>query len=137
MAIKYPTAAELRMCVERILPDDMKREAAARAIALNPENDPLPAFRKAGIAGASVHPQKMALVTGKKWPQKQVLGVRFLDGSKKQRAKVQQHAEEWLAFVNVKFDWTAGTKAQLRVSFVADDGSWSAVGTDCLQTDYF
>jgi hypothetical protein len=131
------TAADLRLCVERILPAEHKQAAAALSIAQNPKNDPLHAFRKFRPAGVSLHPAKMALLTGKLWPNGKVLGVRFLDGSSTQRKRVQAHAEEWLSYANVAFNWKAGAKAELRISFSADPGSWSAVGTDCLHTDYF
>ncbi|HEV8322608.1 MAG TPA: hypothetical protein VG389_13410 [Myxococcota bacterium] len=138
MAKRHPRAAQLRLCVERILPADMKVAAARRAIAINPSNDPLPAIRKAGLVGATVHPLKMALIAGKKWRAKgETLRVRFMDGSKTQRAKVRKQAEEWLSYANVKFNWKGGAQAEIRISFEADDGSWSAVGTDCLHTEYF
>jgi hypothetical protein len=79
----------------------------------------------------------MALETGKRWKPGQTLGVRFLDGSVKQRAKVEEKAKEWLAHADVKFDFEAGKSAEIRISFSADPGSWSAVGTDCLVTEYF
>jgi hypothetical protein len=142
MARQASKAVPLRLCIDRVLPDDMKAEAAKRSISINPANDPLPmlrgALRRGGMAGVSIRTQKLAIITGKKWlPKGQVLGVRFLDGSKTQRAKVQQHAEEWMAYASVRFDWSAGASAQVRISFQADPGSWSAIGTDCLHTDYF
>ena len=51
--------------------------------------------------------------------------------------QVRDHAEEWLSYANIKFKWIAGTTAQIRISFAADADSWSAVGTDCLVTEYF
>src|SRR5262245_26393643 len=122
---KHKTAAELRLCVERILPADMKIIAAQRAIRINPANDPRPviekAFHKAGLAGATLTPAKMALVTGKKWKKTgQVLRVRFLDGSATQRARVRQFAEQWLPFMSVRFDWKGKSDAEVRISFEAD-----------------
>jgi len=132
-----PTAAELRLCVDRIIPSDQKSAAAALAIAENPKNDPLPMLRKHAPAGVSFHPAKMALLTGKLWPNGKTLRVRFLDGSATQRKRVQQHATEWSQFANVRFEWKGSAKAEIRISFSADPGSWSGIGTDCLHADYF
>jgi hypothetical protein len=134
---KHLTAAELHLCVERILPWDLKPIAARRSIEENKHNDPTPHMAKVRRMGVSVHPLKMALETGKRWAPGKALGVQFLDGSTTQRARVRQHAEEWLSFADIKFKWNAGAKAQIRISFSADAGSWSAVGTDCLVTQYF
>jgi hypothetical protein len=132
------SASQLRLCVDRILPSEMKIAAAQRAIAINPANNPLPAVRDAGLVGITLSPLKMALITGKKWqPQGQRLAIEFLDGSAIQRAKTRQCAEEWLGYANVQFDWSGGEAAEIRISFQADPGSWSAVGTDCLHTEYF
>jgi hypothetical protein len=136
MAARYPTAAELRLCVDRVVPADFKTETARRSVSVNPANDPLPHLRRARLPGVSLYTAKLALLTGKRWPDGQVLGIRFLDGSSTQRTKVQSHAEEWLAWADLRFDWSAGSKAQVRISFQADPGSWSAIGTDCL-SPYF
>jgi hypothetical protein len=138
MASDYRTAAELRLCVDRVLPIDMKGDAASRAITVNRANNPLPSLRRAGLAGVTFSPMKMALITGKKWKSTgQRLRIRFLDGSTKQRQKTQQFANEWMSYANVRFDWSGGGAAEIRISFVSDPGSWSAVGTDCLHTEYF
>jgi hypothetical protein len=80
----------------------------------------------------------MALFTGKMWPKTgRTLGVRFLDGSKTQRKLAQKYANEWSLFANVVFKFNAGASAEIRVSFQADPGSWSAVGTDCLSAGDF
>jgi hypothetical protein len=115
----------------------LKQHAARRAVAVNADNDPMPYLEKAKRMGSSLSPQKMALVTGKRWKLGQTLGIRFLDGSATQRARVKKHASEWLQFVGLEFNWKGGAGAEIRISFSADPGSWSAVGTDCLVTEYF
>jgi len=134
---KHQSAANLRLCVERILPWDLKPMAAKRSIEENTHNDPTPHLHKVRRMGVSVHPLKMALETGKRWAPGKTLGVQFLDGSAVQRKRVRAHAEAWLSYADIKFKWNAGRKAQIRISFSADPGSWSAVGTDCLVTQYF
>jgi hypothetical protein len=132
----FRTAADLRICVDRILPSDMKHSAAQRAIEVNPKNDPTDLFRKLALTGVSASTAKMALLTGKIWPKGKQLSIAFLDGSTTQQQRVRKHAEEWLSYANVRFDWKGGANAELRISFAADPGSWSAIGTDCL-SKYF
>src|SRR5260221_7307783 len=95
---------------------DMKIEAARKAIHVNPDNDPLTGFTKP--AGATLSPLKMALITGKRWHLTgQVLRVRFLDGSPKQRTKTQEKAGEWEQYANVRFDWSGSRDAEVRISY--------------------
>jgi hypothetical protein len=122
------------LCIDRVVPYHHKTKAAEIAVKENPVNKPaMPRLP----GGASIHPAKLALLTGKKWAKGKTLGVAFLDGDSVQRQKVMQHAQEWCAFANIKFKFNAGSKAQIRISFQADPGSWSAVGTDCLVTESF
>ena len=129
-----PTSPELRVCIDRIIPsDERKIAAAAHAIAENRANAPaLPP-----LSGISAHPLKLALMTGKRWAKGRALDVHFLDGSAKQQEKVKTNASHWMNFANIKLNFGAKAQAQIRISFVADPGSWSAVGTDCLLTDAF
>lgn len=130
--------AQPQFCIDRIIPaDERKLVAADVAIKENPENDPR---ELSELLGVSRNPFKMAIITGKKWavpPRGKTLGVHFLDGSTTQRERVQAHARAWSKYANITFDFNADAKAPIRVSFSADDGSWSAVGTDCLASDFF
>lgn len=104
------------------------------AVAENPKNKPnlYPL-----LPGASYNRAKMALLAGKLWQDGRVLGVAFLDGSQTQKAKVIENARLWCKYADIEFDFSAGSGAEIRISFKADPGSWSAVGTDCLHTEYF
>jgi hypothetical protein len=128
-----------RICFDRVIPLSLKSKAAALAVKENPANGPRPfqMMTPAISAGVSVHPMKMALFTGKRWKPGRTLGVRFLDGTKTQRSKTEHFAQEWLDYANVKMAFNAGPKAEIRISFQADPGSWSGVGTDCLLQDAF
>src|ERR1044072_3770963 len=88
---KNLTGAGLHLCVERILPRDLKATAPRRSIEENKHNDPAPHMAKVRRMGVSVHPLKMALETGKRWTPGKTLGVQFMDGSPTQRARVRQH----------------------------------------------
>jgi hypothetical protein len=136
MKEKKYTAGSLRLCIDRILPEDMRIAAARRAIEVNPKNDPGAHMKEHRRPGVPLTPLGMAIATTKHWPNGHKLGITFLDGSTAQKTKVRKHAEEWLPYANLSFDWNAANAA-LRISFVADSGSWSAVGTDCLHEPSF
>lgn len=133
MARKKPDLNELRLCVDRPLPETSTMDAAILAMAENRENEPPPLVIR---PGAAIHPVEMALFTTKKWANGRKLGVRFLDGTKKQKKQTQKYAEAWEQFANVNFGFSAGAKAEIRISF-KEVGSWSALGTDCLVAQWF
>ncbi len=128
----------VRICFDRIIGAAHKLHAARAAISENPHNAPREeAVRALLPPGASLHPLKMALLAGKRWAPGRTLTVRFLDGSPIQRRKAQENAERWLAYANVGLRFSQRGRAEIRVSFAADPGSWSAVGTDCLSEPDF
>ena len=86
---------------------------------------------------AGVAQERMAIVKHSQWPNGSILRCRFLDGSVTQRKKVEAQAHVWTQFANIKFHFVAQGDAELRISFKADPGSWSAVGTDALNSAYF
>jgi hypothetical protein len=125
----------IHMCCDRILSGAQKIRAMQAAIAENSHNAPPEPAAKARRMGVSsmAAPVKMALLTGKKWADGKTLGVCFLDGSSKQKSKVKAQALKWTKFANIQFNFSASkASAQIRISFCADDGSWSYIGTDCL-----
>jgi hypothetical protein len=125
----------VRICTDRIIPYERKARAAFLAVQENPANQAdLAGARR---AGATVHPMKMALLAGKLWKPGRTLRVRFLDGSPTQQARVTQHAMTWTKYANVHFEFTKKANAEIRISFKADPGSWSGVGTDCLVAEDF
>ena len=80
---------------------------------------------------------RMALIIQKQWDNGHTLRCRFLDGNEVQRQKVQDNARKWEDYANVQLNFGDDPDAEIRISFQADPGSWSAIGTDCLITDYF
>jgi Astacin (Peptidase family M12A) len=122
--------AGLRICFDRIIPyGEDKIKAAELAVKANPANAPkIPAT----LAGVSMHRAKIALFTGKKWANGSELSIAFLDGSKIQRQRVQEHAVQWMKYANLTFNFNGGKNSQIRISFAADDGSWSYIGADNL-----
>jgi hypothetical protein len=85
----------------------------------------------------TIYHARMALISGKKWPNMKALRCRFLDGSKTQQAKVIAQAKTWEKYSNIKIQFGNDKNSEVRISFKADPGSWSAVGTDCLVKKYF
>jgi hypothetical protein len=79
----------------------------------------------------------MALVNSKKWPAGSTIRCRFLDGSPKVRRKVEAIAHKWEQHANLKLKFVKSGPAEIRISFFADNGSWSAVGRDALNKMYF
>ena len=125
--------ALIHMCCDRVLSGTEKVRAMHAAIQENSKNAPPPRGAKLFGASSMAAPAKMALVAGKKWSDGKTLNVFFLDGSATQRTRVTAQAMKWMKFANIKFNF-ASTKAaaHVRISFVADNGSWSYIGTDNL-----
>ena len=124
------TLKPIHLCFDRVLTGPQKVRWAALSKKENRTNTPAPPKR---LMGMSIHPAKMALLTGKKWKNGRTLRIAFVDGSATQKRRVREHAEHWRAYESVKFNWTA-TRAEsdIRISFQADDGSWSYIGTENL-----
>lgn len=74
----------------------------------------------------------IALLTAKRWPNGAVLRCRFLDGPKSVRDRVIKHAVRWMEHANITFKFVETGDAEIRISFVADPGSWSYLGNDAL-----
>lgn len=92
--------------------------------------------RKLGSAEVA-HVARMAVINSKRWPASAKIRCRFLDGSPKMRKQVERIAHQWEQYANIKFSFVSSGSAEVRISFHADDGSWSAVGQDALNTSYF
>jgi hypothetical protein len=129
----------VRMCIDRVVPDELNpaRAAAETALAeqaLRTMRTPLPDID----ALDPTHPtSRLAIVTVKRWPNGSTLKCRFLDGGPKQRKKVEEKAHLWEQYANIKFKFVKTPDEDIRISFVADPGSWSAVGVDALVRSYF
>ena len=154
-------AKAARICFDRIVPAEYHRAGAmAHAAALSSYKDavvrkarltkkPLTrdasfsahaaAIGKLGTLSATdpVHVARMALINLKKWNNGYNLRCRFLDGDDYQKGKVQEKAQLWQSYANIGINFCDDADAEVRISFQADSGSWSAVGTDCLIAGYY
>jgi hypothetical protein len=100
----------LRVCYDRILPQDLRRFAQ-----LNMRS------------GAS----RAAVLKAKKWPNGSTLRVRFMGGNATQQDIVRQFAPEWTKHANLEVNFGNATDAEIRISFDGADGAWSYIGIDC------
>lgn len=128
--------APVKICFERILPDELDTERTVR-LHMRQQIAEARGGAKGLSAGDLAHVARMAVINTKKWPVGTTLRCRFLDGSAKMQKKVKAVALEWQKVADVKLKFVASGPAEIRISFYADAGSWSAVGRDCLNTSYF
>src|ERR1051325_4904307 len=127
-------AASMKICFERIIPDHLDPEQPVRRAL----RDVMAKSTPKKLNAEEFHTlSRMALVNSKKWPNGATVKVKFLDGSAKMKKNVQKHAHHWEDYANIKFKFVNTGDAEIRVSFYADAGSWSAVGRDALNTSYF
>lgn len=71
------------------------------------------------------------------WAKGKTLRVHFLGGDPMVQEKVKTYAAQWEPHANIKFNFVDDPEAEIRVGFVMDGTSWSALGTDSLDTNYF
>ncbi len=139
----------LHVCVDRPISTLNLHRQMYEAIQSNPANNPA----KSGTADHEIvksfinNPNqqfsaehhavlsRMAILTDNKWKKGQTITVAFLDGSALQKKKAKKYARYWTmknkASANIKLKFVSGKNALIRISFIADSGSWSTVGTDC------
>lgn len=130
MTTGYDGHPDLRLCIDRVVPPDYH---PARATLERATTEALPLLDN----GATPIMARLALSQLKMWENGRELRCRFLDGDTKQKRKVEAKAHLWERFANVTFAFVTSTDEDIRISFTADSGSWSALGTDCLVTSYF
>jgi hypothetical protein len=135
---------DLKICYDRVLPEDLEggvpstlRRMSEEALL---EATGAPTVRSAFHdldASAVIPSPHMAVAIRKSWPAGSHLSCRFLDGSPIQQAKVIHNAKRWEQYANIHIDFVATGEATVRIAFRAGEGSWSAVGTDALNTQFF
>jgi hypothetical protein len=125
-----------RICFERILPDNLDPEQHVRR-ALRGEMAAAAGGARRLSADGVARVARMAVINSKKWPRGATVRCRFVDGSARMQKKVRTLSKEWEKHASVKLKFVADGAAEVRISFYADDGSWSAVGRDALNASYF
>lgn len=125
-------------CIDRVVPDEhAPARAIAHSVALSQAKALMSSKPLGQLDPASVIKAKMAVVNAKKWMDGQSVRCRFLDGSAMQRKRVEEQAHMWESYANVQLVFGDSPDAEVRISFQADPGSWSGIGTDCLVASYF
>lgn len=137
------TTRNLQVCVDRIVPDELisdrgvsHRRLLSAALRDLKKQHPQEVF-------ADLDPNKplgssrMALLTVKKWQTGSVLKCRFLEGSAAQQQKAKEKAKEWTQYARIDIQFVTTPDEHVRIAFTPGQGSWSAIGTDCLNTSYF
>lgn len=66
------------------------------------------------------------------WPQRSVIRVKFLNGSKGQQAEARKRFEIVDALVNLTFQFVTTGSSEIRVRFDKGKGHWSYLGKQCL-----
>jgi hypothetical protein len=133
---KAPVEQVVKICFERIIPDDLDHERMVRREMRRQMVDAAGGPGKLKAEGVA-HIARMAVMSSKKWPPGSTVRCRFLDGSNKMQKNVTAIAKEWEKYADIKVNFVASGQAEIRISFYADSGSWSAVGRDALNTSYF
>jgi len=132
------SADDLRLCLDRIVPDDFNPARAAGERARVTDHLLRSAEPRTTIDALVVHPPlRLAIIPLKKWENGTSLRVRFLDGSDTQQERVKAKAALWEPYANIQFDFVTTPDEHIRISFSADAGSWNAIGTDALVEKYF
>ena len=119
-----------KMCFDRIVEGGDLVRAARLAVEENPVNVPIMSIPPGLISPPQ--PLQLTLETRTLWQPGRVLRVRFLDGNPTVQAKVEQVAHIWEQYANIKLVFGDDPDAEIRISFIADPGSWSYLGTDSL-----
>lgn len=113
-------------CSLKAVPPELAIEAAQTAVRINPNNASPPV---AGLA-ALLPPERLALLTSRRWGPKVRLGVSFPSGTAQSvRTKVLTYANKWGEFGDIRFLDSA--QGEVRLSF-GSGGYWSYLGTDIL-----
>ncbi len=109
--------SQSQICFDKILPKDM----------FKPKDLIILSF-----AGHSTTAVRAAFERKKLWINGSTISVKFMEGNTAQHNKVKQFANEWSQHANIKFDFTDANDAKIRITFDSTKGSWSYIGTDCL-----
>ena len=75
---------------------------------------------------------ELAIWRSKMWANGKPLKVKFLGGDSYLHEKVILYAKKWEEIANISFDFVNTVNAEIRVSFLSGNGSWSYIGTDIL-----
>lgn len=127
-----------KICYDRDVPNEYQpRHAFLERSILQQLTEANGTLRLRNLDPNEHDPARAAIILSKMWEKGHILTCRFLDGSTIQREKVEKKAKIWEQYANIKIQVTDQKNSDIRISFSADRGSWSAVGADALIEQYF
>jgi hypothetical protein len=134
---------KMKVCYDRVIPEEYNAKYLAAhkkhteaLLKKTGAKTPREAFK--GLNPKAIIPAvHMAVINSKGWGAGFILKCRFLDGSEVQKNKVMAKAKLWEQYANIHISFVTTNDEHVRISFIADSGSWSAVGKDALITEYF
>jgi hypothetical protein len=130
--------SEVIVCTPKSLPRKKWVAAAQRAMAINPGNHPGTAVMAHALAGGPPHPERIAVIIGRRWPASGVkLAVGFMDNPPADlRSRILLHMNAWATTANVQFV-ESQTDPEVRIARLNAPpemaGYWSYVGTEILE----
>lgn len=78
-------------------------------------------------------PMRAISPLGVLWMNGSTLRVKFMGGNASQKAIAKEQALWWSEHANLKFEFGTDPNSEIRISFNANDGAWSYVGTDARE----
>jgi hypothetical protein len=98
-------------CIDRVIPTGLNsaRDTASK-IATKHAKEIMKSKPPGQLDATSVIKAKMAVVVPKKWEDGKTLRCQFMDGSAIQKQKVQQNAQKWQDYANIKFSFVTDPK---------------------------
>lgn len=120
---------EIHLCTELEWPD--LAESLRVAIHENPGNVLRSPIERNSIPELrNLQAPFIAVLFKKMWAPGRELKIAFLGNVNSEvKNKIIKYANQWLSYVNLKFDFVAGSAGDLRIS-TEEGGSWSYLGTD-------
>ena len=74
---------------------------------------------------------RAAVMKQAQWQPGDTITIRFLAGSPELQRRVRATANEWTKFANLTFEFRTSAPSDIRIAFIAGNGSWSRLGTLC------
>lgn len=71
------------------------------------------------------------------WKQNQTLRIHFLGGEEVVKDKVKKYILMWQPYINLKLTFVDDPSAEIRIAFILNGISYSALGTQALDVRYF
>lgn len=100
-----------KVCFDRVLPRNLFRP---QTLVRTRRGGPMRAVTRLGVL----------------WMNGSTLRVKFMGGNASQKATAKEQALWWTEHANLKFEFGTDPNSEIRISFNANDGAWSYVGTD-------